>query len=77
MQLMSCVQGSICFEMMKGVPTGLAALVVGIGGLIIAYNQLKVARTKLELDRYNRDRQTKGENCYNNVVCAALMLNEH
>ena|ERR1700722_17248368 len=43
--------GSICLDMMKGVPAGLATLVIGIGGLWIAYHQLKLARTKLELDR--------------------------
>jgi hypothetical protein len=41
-------------DMMRGVPTALVALVVGIVGLIIAYNQLKVAKTKLELDRYDK-----------------------
>jgi hypothetical protein len=49
-----CVQGSICFEMKKGVPAGLATLIVGGIGLGIAYRQLKVARAKLELDRYER-----------------------
>jgi hypothetical protein len=49
-----CVQGSMCFELMKGVPTGLATLVVGGIGLRIAYHQLKVARAKLKLDRYER-----------------------
>jgi hypothetical protein len=43
--------GPICLDMMKGVPAGLATLIIGIGGLWIAYHQLKIARTKLELDR--------------------------
>ena len=41
-------------DIAKGIPTALVTLGLGIAGLFIAYNQLKVARTKLELDRYDK-----------------------
>lgn len=41
-------------DIAKGIPTALVTLALGIAGLVIAYNQLKVARTTLELDRYDK-----------------------
>jgi hypothetical protein len=41
-------------DIAKGIPTALVTLALGMVGLLIAYNQLKVARTKLELDRYDK-----------------------
>jgi hypothetical protein len=51
---MSCYQGSICFEMMKGVPAGAATLLAGIIVSIIAWRQFKVAQAKLKLDLFER-----------------------
>jgi hypothetical protein len=50
----SCVTGSICFEMMKGVPAAFVTLIIGgIAGLI-TYRQYKVAQAKLKLDLFER-----------------------
>jgi hypothetical protein len=49
-----CFQGTICFEMMKGVPAAFVTLVIGgIAGLI-TYRQYKVAQAKLKLDLFER-----------------------
>lgn len=47
---MDCVQGSICFEMMKGVPTAIVALLVAV----ISWRQYKVAKAKLKLDLFQK-----------------------
>jgi hypothetical protein len=49
-----CVQGSICFEMMKGVPAGLVTLVIGSIAGFITWRQYKVAKAKLNLDLFER-----------------------
>ena len=47
---MNCVQGSICFEWLKGIPTTLVALVVAA----IAVEQWRVAKAKLKLDLFDK-----------------------
>jgi hypothetical protein len=54
MQLMSCVQGSICFEMMKGVPAGVVTLIIGGIAGVITWRQYKLAQAKLKLDLFER-----------------------
>lgn len=49
-----CVQGSICFELIKGIPTAIAALIIGLMAASIAYRQYKVAEAKLKLDLFER-----------------------
>jgi len=51
---MCCTQGSICFELIKGVPTALAALVIGGIAARIAYHQYRVAHAKLKLDLFDK-----------------------
>lgn len=45
---------SIWFELVKGVPTAVVALVVGIVGGLIAWRQYRVARAKLNLDLFEK-----------------------
>ncbi|MCA8205537.1 hypothetical protein LGM71_31400 [Burkholderia sp. AU33545] len=45
---------SIWFELVKGVPTAMVALVVGIVGGLIAWRQYRVARAKLNLDLFEK-----------------------
>jgi hypothetical protein len=49
-----CVQGSICFEWMKGLPAVLVALVFGAIAAGITWRQYKVAKAKLNLDLFER-----------------------
>jgi hypothetical protein len=51
---MSCSPGSLCFEMMKGVPAAFVTLI--IGGIVagITWRQYKVAQAKLKLDLFER-----------------------
>jgi hypothetical protein len=50
----SCVLGSICFEMMKGVPAAFVTLIIGgIAGLI-TWRQYQVAKAKLKLDLFEK-----------------------
>jgi hypothetical protein len=51
---MCCTQGSICFELVKGIPTALAALVIGGVGALIAYRQYRVAHARLKLDLFDK-----------------------
>jgi hypothetical protein len=46
--------GSIGFELLKGVPTALVALVVGLIAAGIAYRQYHVARAKLKFDLFDK-----------------------
>jgi hypothetical protein len=49
-----CIQGTICFELMKGIPAAIVAtFAAGIAG-IIAWRQYKVAKAKLNLDLFER-----------------------
>jgi hypothetical protein len=49
-----CSQGSICFEMMKGVPAGAATLLAGVIVAAITWRQYKVAQAKLKLDLFDK-----------------------
>jgi hypothetical protein len=49
-----CVQGTMCFEWMKGLPTVLVALVFGGIAAGITWRQYKVAQAKLKLDLFER-----------------------
>src|ERR1700730_2938705 len=51
---MNCVQGSICFEMMKGVPAAFVTLFIGAIAARITFNQFLVARAKLKLDLFEK-----------------------
>jgi hypothetical protein len=51
---MDCVQGSICFEMMKGVPAGVVTLVIGSIAGLITWRQYQVAKAKLKLDLFEK-----------------------
>jgi hypothetical protein len=49
-----CTQGSICFELVKGLPAAVVALIIGLIAAGIAYRQYKVAQAKLKLDLFER-----------------------
>ena len=51
---MICQQGSICFELIKGIPAALAALLIGGIAAGIAWRQYKLAHAKLKLDLFER-----------------------
>lgn len=52
--LEGCQQGGICFEMAKGAPAALVALVVGAIAAGIAFRQWQVARAKFKLDLFDK-----------------------
>ncbi|MCR4471067.1 hypothetical protein [Burkholderia sp. SCN-KJ] len=45
---------SVCFELMKGVPAAVVALLVGVVAGLIAWRQYRVARAKLNLDLFEK-----------------------
>jgi len=47
-------QGSLCFEIMKGLPSVVVVLVIGLIAAGIAYRQYEVARAKLKLDLFEK-----------------------
>ncbi|MCM2540385.1 hypothetical protein [Burkholderia glumae] len=47
-----CQEHTICFELMKGVPSAIVAVVVAIASWIIASEQIRVAKGKLNLDLF-------------------------
>jgi hypothetical protein len=49
-----CVQGSICFEMMKGVPAAFVTLIIGAIAGLITWRQYQVAKAKLKLDLFQK-----------------------
>jgi hypothetical protein len=49
-----CVAGSICFEMLKGVPAAFVTLIIGSIAARITYNQFLVAKAKLKLDLFEQ-----------------------
>ena len=51
---MYCCAGTICFELMKGIPTAIAALFVGLLAAYVAYQNYKVGRAKLNLDLFEK-----------------------
>lgn len=52
--LENCKPNSICFELIKGVPTVTAAVIVGIIASYIAYRQWRTAHAKLKLDLFEK-----------------------
>jgi hypothetical protein len=51
---MCCGPGTICFEMMKGVPAAFVTLIIGGIAGAITWRQYKVAHAKLKLDLFER-----------------------
>lgn len=51
--IMTCAEHSICFEIMKGLPTAYVALTAALLAAMIAYQQFRVARAKLNLDLFD------------------------
>lgn len=52
--LAACTSGTICFELIKGIPSAIVALTVAFAGGYITWQQYKVARAKLNLDLFER-----------------------
>lgn len=50
----NCKPNSVCFELIKGIPTMTAALIVGIIASFIAYRQWRTAHAKLKLDLFEK-----------------------
>lgn len=50
----SCASGSVCFQLIQGIPTAGVALIVGIVGAFIAVWQAKIAGAKLKLGLFER-----------------------
>jgi hypothetical protein len=50
----SCIQGTICFEWMKGVPAAFVTFIIGCIAARIIYNQFRVAQAKLKLDLFDK-----------------------
>jgi len=46
--------GPVCIALVQGIPAALVTLTVGIVGGLIAYQQAKVTRAKLKLDRFEK-----------------------
>jgi hypothetical protein len=46
--------GSICFELVKGLPAAFVALVIGLVAAGIAWRQYRVAKAKLNLDLFDK-----------------------
>jgi hypothetical protein len=49
-----CSQGTLCFEMTKGIPAAFVALVVGCMAGYIAWQQHETAKAKLKLDLFEK-----------------------
>lgn len=49
-----CTSGTICFELVKGIPSAVVAVTVAIAGGYITWQQYRVARAKLNLDLFER-----------------------
>jgi hypothetical protein len=49
-----CASGSICFELIKGLPAAFIALVIGFIAAGIAWRQYQVAAAKLKLDLFDK-----------------------
>lgn len=50
----NCLQGSRCFELVKGAPAGFVAAVIGLIAAGLTYRQYRVARAKLKLDLFDK-----------------------
>jgi hypothetical protein len=48
-----CASGSLCFELVKGLPAAFVALIIGAIAAWIAYRQYQVSTAKLKLDLFN------------------------
>lgn len=46
----SCVNGTLCFELAKGIPTAILALIA----VLITYRQYQVAKAKVKLDLFDK-----------------------
>jgi hypothetical protein len=51
---MDCTQGTICFELMKGLPAAFVTLVIGGIAGVITWRQYQVAKAKLSLDLFEK-----------------------
>jgi hypothetical protein len=51
-----CVNGTLCFELAKGIPAAFVAFVIGCIAARVAYNQYLVAQAKLKLDLFYKRR---------------------
>jgi hypothetical protein len=51
---MCCTPGTICFEMMKGIPAAFVTLMIGGIAGAITWRQYRVAQAKLKLDLFER-----------------------
>lgn len=49
-----CVEHSLCFELMKGVPAAVVAIFASALAGMIAYRQYRVAKAKLNLDLFEK-----------------------
>ena len=49
-----CIQGSLCFEMAKGLPAAFVTLVIGGIAAFIAWRQNETAKAKLKLDLFDK-----------------------
>lgn len=52
--LASCSAGTVCFELIKGIPAAVVALLVGVLASWIGYQQYRVGRAKLNLDLFDK-----------------------
>ena len=49
-----CLSGSICFELIKGLPAAFVTLIIGVIAAAIAFRQYRVAKAKLKLDLFEK-----------------------
>lgn len=54
MACVDCSSGTLCFELMKGIPAAFVALVIGAIAAWIVFHQYRVARAKLKLDLFDK-----------------------
>lgn len=50
----NCLNGSICFELLKGIPAAIVTLVIGLIAAGISWRQYRTATAKLKLDLFER-----------------------
>ncbi len=50
----NCIDGTICFELIKGLPAAFVTLIIGILAVYIAWRQYRVAKAKLNLDLFEK-----------------------
>ena len=49
-----CASGSLCFQLVQGIPAAIVALVIGFAGSLIALRQAAIAAAKLKLDLFEK-----------------------